>query len=114
MTADQSPSDETATPEVVAETVAFGAAVRDVTPDLAQRAGLPAPFGVEVGPVKPDSCAETAGVRPGDVITHIGAYTLAGGADQFGQAVAARRPKDTMVITVWRDRSRHVLTISFP
>ena len=66
--------------------VSFGAAVRSVTPELARERGLPAPWGVEVGPVRPDTPAAAAGIRTGDVITGVGAYTLAGGADQFRTA----------------------------
>jgi membrane-associated protease RseP (regulator of RpoE activity) len=94
--------------------VSFGAAVRSVTPDLARERGLPAPWGVEVGPVKPDTPAAEAGIRPGDLITGIGAYTLAGGADQFRTAVAARRPGDTMTLTVRRDGDDVVLPVTFP
>ena len=94
--------------------VSFGAAVRSVTPELARERGLPAPWGVEVGPVRPDTPAAAAGIRTGDVITAVGAYTLAGGADQFRTAVAARRPGDTMTLTVRRDGDDVVLPVTFP
>src|SRR5712691_8249929 len=83
--------------------VAFGAAVRTVTPAIAEARGLPAVYGVEVGSVKDESPAAAAGIRPGDVITGVGAYTLNGGADQFRSAVSARRPGDSMALSVWRD-----------
>ena len=94
--------------------VSFGAAVRSVTPELARERGLPAPWGVEVGPVRPDTPAAAAGIRTGDVITGVGAYTLAGGADQFRTAVAARRPGDTMTLTIRRDGDDVVLPVTFP
>jgi membrane-associated protease RseP (regulator of RpoE activity) len=94
--------------------VSFGAAVRSLTPELARERGLPAPWGVEVGPVRPDTPAAAAGIRTGDVITGVGAYTLAGGADQFRTAVAARRPGDTMTLTVRRDGDDLVLPVTFP
>ncbi len=94
--------------------VSFGAGVRTVTPDIAASKQLPAPYGVEVGSVKPGSPAEAAGVLPGDVITAIGAYTLNGGADQFRGAVAARRPGDTMSVTLWRDGESVQATVAFP
>ncbi|MFN2568858.1 MAG: PDZ domain-containing protein [Candidatus Dormibacteria bacterium] len=92
----------------------FGAAIRTVAADAASEHGLPAAFGVEVGHVTIGSPADTAGVRVGDIITAVGAYTLNGGADQFRQAVAARRPGDTMRVTVWRDRHRQELSVHFP
>jgi serine protease Do len=95
-------------------TVTFGAAVRSVTPELAHERGLPATYGVEVGRVTPGSPAEAAGIRVGDLIVGIGPYTLSGGADQFRTAVAARRPGDTMQLTLWRDGSEVPVAVSFP
>ena len=94
--------------------VSFGAAVRGVTVDIARDRGLAGAFGVEVGPVHEGSPAALAGVRSGDVITAVGGYTLTGGADQFRTAVSARRPGDTMVLTVWRDAAFVVVTVEFP
>jgi len=94
--------------------VSFGAGVRSVTADIAASKRLPAAFGVEVGSVKPGSPAEGAGIRPGDLITAIGAYTLDGGADQFRRAVAARRPGDTMSLTVWREGESVDVAVAFP
>lgn len=96
------------------EHVSFGAAVRSVTPELARERGLPATYGVEVGRVTADSPAEAAGVMVGDLITAIGAYTLHGGADQFRTAVAARRPGDTMQLTLWRAGAELPAAVSFP
>jgi membrane-associated protease RseP (regulator of RpoE activity) len=94
--------------------VSFGAAVRVVTPEIAAAHGMPAAYGVEVGSVRPGSAAEAAGVRPGDVIAGIGGYTLHGGAEQFRRAVAARRPGDTMQLTLWRDGGPVDVAVSFP
>jgi membrane-associated protease RseP (regulator of RpoE activity) len=94
--------------------VSFGAAVRTVTVEIARDLGLAGAFGVEVGPVHENSPAAAAGLRPGDVITAVGGYTLTGGADQFRTAVAARHPGDTMILTVWRDGGFVVVTVEFP
>jgi len=94
--------------------VAFGAAVRTVTSDIASDKRLPAAYGVEVGSVKEGSPAEAAGIRPGDVITGIGAYTLNGGAEQFRRAVSARKPGDTMALTVWREGDTVEASVQFP
>lgn len=94
--------------------VAFGAAVRGVTAEIAREHRLPAAYGVEVGSVRPGSPAEVAGVRPGDVIVGIGPYTLHGGAEQFRVAVAARQPGDVMPITVWRDGEQFDAAVEFP
>lgn len=94
--------------------VSFGAGVRSVTAAIATQRGLPAVYGVEVGPVRDGSPAAIAGVRPGDVITAIGAYTLTGGEAQFRTAVAARHPGDSMAITVWRAGTSEELAVQFP
>lgn len=94
--------------------VSFGAGVRTVTPAIAAARGLPAAYGVEVGPVREGSAAAAAGVRSGDVISAIGAYTLTGGESQFRTAVSARHPGDSMTLTVWRDGSPQELAVQFP
>jgi glutaredoxin len=94
--------------------VSFGAAVRGVSAELAHAHGLPYVMGVEVGSVREGTPAAEAGVRPGDLITQIGAYTLQGGADQFRAAVAARHPGDVMELTVRRGDADLVLAVEFP
>jgi glutaredoxin len=95
------------------EHVAFGAAVRTLTPGVAAAGGLNAAFGVEVGDVKEDSPAAQAGIRKGDIITAIGAYTLTGGAQQFRTAIGAKRPGDNMTLTVWRDGAEIPVEVVF-
>ena len=94
--------------------VAFGAAVRGVTAEIAAQKRLPAVFGVEVGSVKEGSPAAAAGIQPGDLITASGPYTIDGGADQFRRAVALRRPGDTMALTLWRDGAGVDAAVAFP
>ena len=94
--------------------VSFGAGVRTVTAAIAAAHGLPAAYGVEVGPVREGSPATVAGVRSGDVITAIGAYTLTGGEAQFRTAVSARHPGDSMTMPVWREGASEELAVQFP
>ena len=94
--------------------VTFGAAVRSVSPELARERALPATYGVEVGRVTPGSPADAAGIQVGDLIVGIGPYTLSGGGEQFRTAVAARRPGDTMQLTLWRDGAEVSVAVSFP
>jgi membrane-associated protease RseP (regulator of RpoE activity) len=94
--------------------VAFGASVRTVTPEIAADKKLPAVYGVEVGSVKEGSPAAAAGIQPGDVITGIGPYTINGGAEQFRRAVSLRRPGDVMALTVWRDSQSTDAAVEFP
>ena len=94
--------------------MAFGAAIRSVSAEVARERGLRVAFGVEVGKVTPGSPAEECGLQPGDIITAIGPYTVDGGAEQFRRAVAARRAGDAMSLTVWREGKALQLTASFP
>jgi serine protease Do len=50
---------------------AYGLKVRTVTPDIAQEFGLDEPEGVVVSGVEPESPAEKAGLRRGDVILEV-------------------------------------------
>ena len=49
----------------------FGIAVREITPEMAQRYGLSKKAGVVIAQVEPGSEAEEAGLRPGDIIEEI-------------------------------------------
>lgn len=97
-----------------APAVSFGAAVRSVSSQVARDRGLPWTYGVEVGTVRQGSPADRAGIRLGDIITSIGAYTLAGGADQFRAAVAMRKPGDAMTLSVLRDGEERPVEVDFP
>ena len=94
--------------------VAFGAAVRTVTVDIAAAKQLPAAYGVEVGSVRDGSPAAAAGIVAGDVVIAVGGYTVTGGAEQFRRAVSVRRPGDTMQLSVWRDGDTLEVGVSFP
>ena len=100
--------------ESSAPAVSFGAAVRSVSPQVARERGLPWTYGVEVGNVREGSPADRAGIRPGDIITSIGPYTLAGGADQFRAAVAVRKPGDAMNLSVLHDGDERAVEVEFP
>jgi membrane-associated protease RseP (regulator of RpoE activity) len=94
--------------------VAFGAAVRSVTAEVAAAKGLPATYGVEVGSVKEGSAASAAGIVAGDIIVSIGGYTVTGGAEQFRRAVSLRHAGDSMHLGVWRDGETLDVTVTFP
>ena len=49
----------------------FGIAVREITPELAQRHGLSKKDGVVITQIEPGSEADEAGLRPGDIIEEV-------------------------------------------
>ncbi len=54
----------------------FGASGQPVTSDVARSLGLDRPMGVLIDQVYPGSPGERAGVRVGDIITHVGGYEV--------------------------------------
>jgi len=63
----------------------FGASSQDVTPELAQAMGLAASEGVVIVDVAGDSPAERAGLRRGDVVTHVNGRRVRSSADLRNQ-----------------------------
>jgi putative serine protease PepD len=61
--------------------------------------------GAIVTQVMPDSAAERAGLRPGDVIVSVGGTPVAS-ADQVGAAVRSHAPGDTIDLSWARGRQR--------
>jgi glutaredoxin 3 len=104
------PTPETARP---ASRVSLGMAAQSLTPARALELGLPAAFGVVVGPVRPGGPAEAAGIREGDVLVGLGSYTLQNLA-QLQAVVAARQPGDSLGLRVWREGVEFETTIEFP
>ena len=95
------------------ERVSLGMAAQSLTPERATEAGLPAPFGVLVGPVRPGGAAEAAGIHEGDILIGLGSYTLQD-LVQLQRVVANKRPGDSLPLRLWRDGAEHEVTIQFP
>jgi glutaredoxin 3 len=95
------------------EKLSLGMAAQSLTQEKADELGLPAPFGVLVGPVRPAGPADVAGLNEGDVLTGIGSYTLQNLA-QLQNVVAAKRPGDSINLTAWREGEDRDVTIEFP
>jgi glutaredoxin 3 len=96
-----------------AEKLSLGMAAQSLTQEKADELGLPAPFGVVVGPVRPGGPAGVAGIREGDVLTGIGSYTLQN-LGQLQSVVAAKRPGDSINLTAWRDGDERDVSVEFP
>jgi glutaredoxin 3 len=93
--------------------VSLGMAAQSLTPDKAEELGLPAPFGVVVGPVRPGGPAESAGLQEGDVLVGVGSYTLQNLA-QLQSLVGAKQPGDQLTLRVWRAGEEIEVTVGFP
>lgn len=95
------------------ERVSLGMAAQSLTPERAAEAGLPAPFGVVVGPVRAGGAAEAAGIREGDILVGLGSYTLQD-LVQLQRVVALKRAGDSLPLRLWRDGAEREVTIQFP
>lgn len=83
----------------------FGLTVQDVTPELAQRYGLPRTEGVVVVAVEPGSRAYWAGIQEGDVILEVDRQPVQTLAD-WKQIVAEIPEDETVLLTVLRGGGR--------
>ena len=100
-------------PQAEGERVSLGMAAQSLTAEKAAELGLPAAFGVVVGPVRPAGPADTAGIREGDVLTGLGSYTLQN-LPQLQRVVAMKRPGDSLAVRAWRLGDEFDATIQFP
>ena len=100
-------------PEAAGERVSLGMAAQSLTAEKAAELGLPAAFGVLVGPVKPGGPASLAGIAEGDVLIGLGSYTLQN-LPQLQRVVAMKRPGDSLLVRAWRAGEEFAATFEFP
>jgi serine protease Do len=88
----------------------MGLSVRGITPDIADRLGIPANKGVIVGEVKPDSFAEDVGLQRGDVILEVNRKPVNSEAD-FKALQSQLKSGEDVVFLVRQGRGRNADTI---
>ena len=79
----------------------IGVQTRELTPELAEALKLGDAKGVLVGGVVNDAPAAKAGIKPGDVLTHVGEHAVATPAELLA-SVAALKPKSQVEVGVQR------------
>ena len=79
----------------------IGVQPRELTPELAQALKLGEAKGVLIGGVVTDQPAANAGIKPGDVLTRIGAHAIATPAELLA-SVAALKPSTEVEVGVQR------------
>lgn len=87
----------------------LGVMIQDFTPDLAKALGIEAGAGAVITQVEPDSAAEAAGLRPGDLIVSVDGRSIAGAADLRSQ-IGLKRLGREIRIGVVRDGQTLTLT----
>jgi serine protease Do len=89
----------------------IGIGTTDLTPEDAERFGLPVDSGALVQQVEPGSGADEAGVRRGDVIVGLGGAPIENTGDLLG-ALRDYQPGDTVDLTVVRDGNEQTLEVT--
>jgi serine protease Do len=83
----------------------IGVSIQEVTPQLARAFALERLEGALVGMVEPDSPAQRAGIRSGDVIIGFDDVVVRG-SDDLPRIVGAVAPGSTVKVDVWRQGAR--------
>ncbi len=87
----------------------LGIAIQTVDKDLAQSFGLPDARGALVASVEPDSAADKAGLKAGDVVLGVDGTRVSESID-LPRIIGEKRPGTRIRLEIWRDgRSRDVL-----
>jgi putative serine protease PepD len=89
----------------------LGVAAIDVTKQLAQANDLGVKSGAGVGQVTAGSPAAQAGLRPGDIITKVGAVTI-GNSGDLTNALMKYGPGQAVPVTYYRNKSPQTTTIT--
>jgi serine protease Do len=82
----------------------LGVTVQDMNQSLAESFGLKRPDGALVSQVAPGSAAAAAGLKPGDVITHVNGEPLTR-SGALSSVIGMAAPGDKVKLSVWRDRA---------
>jgi serine protease Do len=89
----------------------FGARGQSVTSEIANTVGLARPAGVLLTDVFPGSPAEQAGLRRGDIVTHVESREVADG-DALRFRIATHSVGATMRVTAWREGRERIVPVS--
>ncbi|WP_298063667.1 Do family serine endopeptidase [uncultured Rikenella sp.] len=92
----------------VVQRAMLGISFQAITPDwvehFGEEKGIKEPGGIYIAEVVEDGAAQAAGIKPGDVLTHIGGKAMNTTAD-VQETIAKLRPNDKIKVTVKRDGS---------
>ncbi len=82
----------------------LGVQVQDLNQALAESFGLPRPDGALIAQVTPDSAAQSAGLKAGDVITEVNGRPIERSGSLSSQ-IGLAAPGEKVTLKVWRDKA---------
>jgi serine protease Do len=91
----------------------LGITVQDVTPDIAESLGLDRSEGIVITAVEPQSPADDAGLRRGDVIVEVNRKKIAN-AGEFRNIINQTKPGENLLFLIRRGGSTLFLALKSP
>jgi serine protease Do len=87
----------------------LGVTIQGLNKELAQSFGLSEPKGALVSSVEPDSAADKAGIKAGDVVLGVDGTSVSDSAD-LPRLIGEKRPGTRVRLEIWRDGRTRELT----
>jgi len=84
---------------------------QDVTPAISKQFGVKDSHGSLVGDVEPNSPAERAGVKVGDIILDVNGHAVYD-ANQLRNTISTMQPDSNVNLKVWRNNAERSLTVT--
>ncbi len=89
----------------------LGVVIQNLTPEVADKFGLKEAKGALVADISPDSPAEKAGIKRGDVILKVDEVEIPD-INTLQQTIRSHHPGDVVNITIWRDGKTITLRVT--
>ncbi|MDI3543608.1 MAG: serine protease DegQ [Candidatus Atribacteria bacterium] len=89
----------------------LGVVIQNLTPEVADKFGLKEAKGALVADISPDSPAEKAGIKRGDVILRVDEVEIPD-INTLQQTIRSHRPGDVVNVEIWRDGKTITLRVT--